>query len=359
MNEWRRTISALLWAAAAATMAVGCLGCVPAIGEKLLAAIESPDRSLERAVTVPDGTPQELIAAMEGASQESVRLADEAANGAQGTTCTDENKRQIFTGLKAADKLIAHSDANHRQIEKARQTKLTLLYLGARDARETFKRRFDDFVQGLQEEDARSETTALARACSLELDCISGDAPKKNVLPMLVNYAETFPDSGAGVELFRAYGRRLESESDRVAAIECYRSATSLYGRRPHVEPMWQQLAALEFAEAEASPDGTERKRAHDIKMGRIARKLGNHKSGFFVIYAEQNVKPPRSGGIYFYRYEYDVLMGPLAVAAYEDDLPANWSWKMVRRFPPSSEGRDQAYDLWKERLKKKGKERR
>ncbi len=57
---------------------------------------------------------------------------------------------------------------------------------------------------------------------------------------------------------------------------------------------------------------------------------------------------------MYMVRYEYDVLMGPVAVADYVDDLPETWSWKLVRRFPPTSEGRTQAYDLWKKVLEKK-----
>ena len=89
-------------------------------------------------------------------------------------------------------------------------------------------------------------------------------------------------------------------------------------------------------------------------KATQVKQQLGNRQDGYFVVYAKENVKPPRHGGMYFYCFEYEVFCGANAAVTYALGLPEKYSWQLVQRFPQTPVGRDQAYDLWKKLLKEK-----
>ena len=93
---------------------------------------------------------------------------------------------------------------------------------------------------------------------------------------------------------------------------------------------------------------------SYQAKVTQVKQQLGNRQDGYFVVYAKENVKPPRHGGMYFYCYEYEVLCGVNAAVTYVLGLPEKYSWQLVQRFPQTPVGRDQAYDLWKKLLKEK-----
>jgi len=182
---------------------------------------------------------------------------------------------------------------------------------------------------------------------------LSTNAPKTKVLPLLIEYAQAHPKSDAGIELFRSYAVKLESKRDRTGAIECYRTAIDLYAQHPKVRSLQQRLRKLEGGNRNAARKAPG-KSYPQAKMERTIRRLGNRTDGYFVIYAAENVKPPRHGGMYFYSDQYEVLAGRDYAAAYIDGLDETWSWKLVKRFPQTHQGREQAYDLWKKRLREK-----
>ena len=86
----------------------------------------------------------------------------------------------------------------------------------------------------------------------------------------------------------------------------------------------------------------------------RIRGRLGNHREGYFVIYREEQVPPARRKGIYFYRYEYDVLYGLDNAVTYVKALPGDWTWELIQHFPDTRSGRDKAYALREKLIKKK-----
>ena len=305
-------------------------------------------------VQVPDGTPKQLAAVMQQASRESMEFLQKPPAVGNDPPWVEEMRRKIFTGIKAAEILLAHHDADGKAQKLARQTKLQLLYLGAQKDRVMFEQRLVEYVDQLIEEDPQSEEAALGSACRLEVTLFSKNAPSEEILPLLVDYAKVYPNSKAGIELFRTYAKKLRSRSDRVGAIECYQSGLSAYAKHPKVGVLSRGLAELRRAEAKRVAGRKRQKRAADAKKASITRGLGNHRNGYFVIYAEENVTPPRHGGMYLYRYQYEVLEGFHSAVAYVEDLPEKWSWNLVRRFPEDAVGKEQAYALWKKLLREK-----
>ena len=66
-------------------------------------------------VHVPDAVPPKLVAVMGQAFEEANKWADGSVTGRSGTSSVDEISRQVFTGVKAADKILAHPDADKKQ----------------------------------------------------------------------------------------------------------------------------------------------------------------------------------------------------------------------------------------------------
>ncbi len=337
----------------AGLLTFGSGGCIPSTDGGPPISREVLNVRLEQSIEVADAPPGELLAVIQKASGELAALTAESAAGRNRSPRLHEIKRQVFTGIKAADKLLSHPDADEQARKTALTMKLMFLYDGVcSDA--TLGPRLQQFVEQLVEEHPGSEEAALASACLLQWRYLSRRAAKEDVLPRLVDYARAYPDSPAGVELFRLYAEKLESQSDNDGAKECYRQAVSLYGQRPEVQPLGRRLRELEGAEARSAARRTQLRQANEARIAAIKRKLGGQRDGYFVIYAEENVKPPRHGGMYFYRYEYEVLHGVNAAVAYVQGLSEKYSWRLVRRFAESTIGREQAYELWKQRLRKK-----
>ena len=128
----------------------------------------------------------------------------------------------------------------------------------------------------------------------------------------------------------------------------------ALYPQSPQTRPLSLRLQEIERAEAKTAASGKQLQASQTAKIAGIRSKLANHADGYFVIYAEETVAPPRGGGMYFYHYQYEVLAGLEAAVSYVDGLPDKWSWRLVQRFPLTTGGRDEAYDLWKKLLKEK-----
>ena len=69
------------------------------------------------------------------------------------------------------------------------------------------------------------------------------------------------------------------------------------------------RLQEIERAEAKTTAK-REVQASQYAKIADIRSRLANHADGYFVVYAEENVAPPRRGGIYFYHCRYEVLAG-------------------------------------------------
>lgn len=321
------------------------VGCAPV-------AAPTPARQ-ESSVEVPDGTPQQLLGVAEEAVAKSLSLARDGSSASQRIASAGRLRQQLQIGLKAVDKLLAHQDADDDQIQSARRAKLTLLFVGVQ-RRLIPEQRLGRFVEEVVRQAPESEEAALSAATWLELRHFSGRTPKEEVLPLLADYGESYPKSTAGIQLFDKYASYLESEGERAAAIECYRVALASYGEHPEAQLLSRRLEELRRREAASSARAAASRLAAEAKLADLRRRLGNFSDGYFVLYAEENVKPPRHGGFYFYRYEYEVVRGVKEAAFYVSSLPEKWSWEFIRRFPETEQGRRQAYELWKELLRKK-----
>jgi len=305
-------------------------------------------------VEVPDAAPQELAAVMDGALEQAQKLARTPGKGERKKLPAEEFQRQIFTGIKAAEMIAAHADADKETQATARRTNLSLLYLGARHDGPMFEQRLVDFAEQIAADHPESKEAALAAACALELRHLDRNKPKGEVMARLVEYGESYPTSVAGIELFRLYGKQLESNQDRAGAMACYEKGLTLYRETPGVNRLSDPLRKLQREKGREVATRQHQEDAYQAKVGRAKQRLGGGQDGYFVIYAEENVKPPRHGGFYFYCYEYEVLRGINEAATYVLGLPEKYSWKLIQRFPQTPGGREKAYGLWKKLLKEK-----
>ena len=154
-------------------LALAGAACVPVTAEE-----EGDDTAaLEAAVVVPNAPPEQLAGVLQEASQRSMELAEKIASGDRSQTTLRELKRQLFTGIKAAEKLLAHPGADDAQKLAARKQQLAILYLGARRDPVVFEPRFAQFVDKLVAEDRQGEVAALAAAMRLERDRASSESP--------------------------------------------------------------------------------------------------------------------------------------------------------------------------------------
>lgn len=291
-------------------------------------------------------TPAELLATIRAVSQEV--LAAQTSSSQQAVS--DEQKEKIASGVSAADRLLSHPDADADAKRMARTAKLLLLQFGAQRAADVFEQPYGEFVTQLLKDDPKSTDAALGAAGWLEVHHIARAKRGEDLLPLLVDYAKAYPNSPAGIELFQRYGKVLEGRRSRSAAIDCYRAGLAAYGANATTAPLAQRLAELEGAQAGASDHPAEAAMAQ--RYAKVKSKLGNE-SGYFVVYAEEQVTA-RTGLIVWYHYEYEVLHGLPAAVDYDMRLPEKWRWEVVRRFGDTAEGREAAFELRNELIKKK-----
>ncbi len=353
MRRSHPTIGQWIGLAVAGTLALASPGCIPSTSDTA-PTHEDPDARLEESIRVPDAPPEELIGAIRKASEKLADLTRKRPTSRDHVQRLTEIKRQIFTGIKAAEKLIAHPDCDQESGRTGRQMKLALLFSGVENDWTAFTPRLKVYVRQLVEHHPQSEEAALGAACLVQAECISGRATKQRVLAELADYAKNYPAHPAGVELFCLYGRKLQQQGDTADAKECYRRGVDLYGTGPQAGSLALQLQKLQRGEAQAAARRAQTRAAAEARIAKIKRRLGGAASGYFVIYAKENVAPPMHGGIYFYSYQYKVLDGRAAAVTYVNGLADEWSWELVRRFPGSAQGRTDAYDLWKRSLNKK-----
>jgi len=307
----------------------------------------------EDLVELPDGTAAELLQLAKNSLATSKQLAQQKSAAQRDKQRKQQWKEEFrittLTGVQAANQVLSDPAASQEQVIEARKAKLLLLYVGAKSDRLKFEHRFDDFADELQEQHPDSEVAAFAAAAGLELQCDSSRASKKEMFPKLAKHAQRYPDHDAGVQLFEVFARQLSSRKDEAGAEECYRLGIEAYGRHPEADLLRQGLNRLEQAKIQR----VARRAVLDSEERDIRRRLG-YPDGCFVVYAEEQVKPPRGGFMYFYHYEYEVLHGVDSAVDYVKNLPETYIWKLERRYPETSEGRRQAYELWKTLLDKK-----
>jgi len=327
--------------------AVAGISCIPTGSQ--------PQSVTEESIEVDDAPPEVLLELVHKSAGEASELAESLA--AKRGSADDLNglRTHIFRGLKAADKVLASAADGSAQRQEAEKAKLDLLRI-ATVRRLIPEAQLRQFVEALVDGDPESELAAEATAAWLRYEWIHSSKPPAEVVPVLAEFAQNHPGRAAGLHLLADYGKKLEADRDTARAMQCYRFAMALYGEHSDAKVIEGRLAELEETEKKASAALAAKERMAADRLAGIRRQFGGFSDGYFVIYSEENVKPPRHGGIYFYRYEYDVLAGLPAAAAYVEALPEKWSWKLVQRFPQTPDGRKQAYDLWKTLLRGKGK---
>ncbi|MBN1911498.1 MAG: hypothetical protein JW818_17275 [Pirellulales bacterium] len=329
-----------------------CIGLGCGQGDSLEA--RRPERVTERDVYVADAQPDELAAVMEKATAEVVRCVEQKDSLSSGSLSVERIARQAFTGAIAADKILAHPDATSEQKQHANQMKTMVLFAGAQYDEWAFLPRLQKHVETLRREQPKADTTGLAVACLLELRCRARDVPKQEIFPLLADFAKSFPDNPAGAKLFASYAEKLLASGDTDGAAECYRQGLAAYADQPGGELLRGQSDRLESALAHRAAERARNEDAEQAFVARVLQRLGGQQDGYFVVYAEENARPPRHGGMYFVRFECEVLHGAGAVVNYVRALPDNWSWQLVGRFSDDEAGHLAARDLCQDVLKKK-----
>lgn len=205
--------------------------CCAAVGCSWFTSNDDPPAEANGAaedVTVPDGTPEELDKLMREAVGEVNRLVTKSTATAR---LDDDDKlaEQLLTGVKAADKIMAHPKAAAELVDDALKAKLALLYLGAQKNRPRFENQFGEFVEELLEKDAASPVAAIGSAALIEVKHIAADASPETVFPLLADYAEKYPDRKEGILLFENYADSLARRGQRDAALRCCRLGIEYY----------------------------------------------------------------------------------------------------------------------------------
>lgn len=198
----------------------------------------------QESVTVPDGTPDELAKRMRDAAAEVNRLIAKRS----GSAGADDEKiaQELLTGIKAAEKLMAHPDAGAEQVGDARKAKLTLLYVAAREDAPRFENRLGEYVEELNGQLPGTPLAAISSAAWIEVKHVSGEASPETVLPLLTDYANKYPDRQEGILLFESYADSLARRGNRDAAKRCCRLGIEYYKDHSLVGRLRLKLSQIE-----------------------------------------------------------------------------------------------------------------
>jgi len=172
-------------------------------------------------------------------------------------------------------------------------------------------------------------------------------------LPLLVENAKHYPDSDEGLALFRKYAQWYVSKGDRAAAIEAYRIGIENYERHPDVYLLKRELSKLERAAAEDARRERERQAKENAVVEHVT-KMANGHDGYFVIHAEEPPAETHRANRRPRNYEFETVLGLPSLIQYVENLPGQWTWEIVERFPDSKEGRAGAYAMRDELRKKR-----
>lgn len=174
----------------------------------------------EENVTVPDGSPKDLRKIIESAMRSRADATESAVN---------RMRRQVFTVLKAADKLLAHPESTDADKKLARHQKLQALFQGTRLDEAIFGRRLTDYVQKLTQDAPGSDEAALGNAYVIYRTVLNRPTPSADVIHRLTDFAKTYPQSPVGGQLFAMYSRQLESEGKPTEAVAVLRAGVESY----------------------------------------------------------------------------------------------------------------------------------
>ena len=302
--------------------------------------------SVNDAIDFADSSPAELRSSIDDALLQSGQLAKMLSSGVNYQLRMKEFIRHINNGTAAADALAVHADAAPAEREAAAAEKFQLLHTGLQTAPLEFEERFQQEVAAALESNPQAESTIYAEALLLDHTIIS--AAKEDTgesearLAALVDFARRRPDNAASVALLLKYGDRLERDGDIAAALECYRTAASMFPNSPHLSAVRQRLANIEAAARKQQAAEA----AHRARIAHIQRKLGA-RNGYFVVYTHE------TGNKMLYRFEYDVFHGSEEAMAHILRLPKNWDWELTARFPETQDGYHRAMELRNTRIKK------
>lgn len=235
----RRLIAKLVCAAVWASCA--CLGCS---SSKSGDGAPGQASAEQEGVSVPDGTPDELAKCMRDAAAEVNRRV--AKRSRSGGADDEELAQELLTGIKAAEKLMAHPDASTEQADDARKAKLALLYIAAREDAPRFENRLGEYVEELADQVPGTPLAAISSAAWIEVKHVSSDASPEIVLPLLSEYANKYPDREEGIMLFESYAESLARHGHRDAAMRCCRLGIEYYKDHPLVGRLRLKLSQIE-----------------------------------------------------------------------------------------------------------------
>ncbi|MBC8291515.1 MAG: hypothetical protein H8E37_14535 [Planctomycetes bacterium] len=162
-------------------------------------------------------------------------------------------RRQIGSGVSAADELIAASPNDPEALASAWRSKLTLLYRAALENVEEF----DGQLASAAEAVTASEHTEVAEygnGLVLGVEYLDSDKPIHEVAEKLTEHARTYPDGKSSVRLFLAYAKKLAKDNRPLDANSlCQAALWELHDHDelPYIQQFLKKLGEGETRKAE------------------------------------------------------------------------------------------------------------
>ena len=337
---YRMPTTRLYFLLAGASVLMTSAACTPVVNSQSAASLK-PEEEVDE---IPDGTPEELASMLETAADKAESISELLGSGVNRRQRRIGLEREITRGIRVADKLVAHQDVNPEQRKKTHTDKLALLYRGTQHDREKFEQQLKDFIEQLKADDPQGEPAAFGAAIWLEWKYLKTNQPIEKVLPALTEYAETYPESLAGIGLFRQYAEIRRKADDDVGAIECCQTAVKLYGNHPAVQILHNQLNQYR----QVALNRIQKQRAKQARIAAIKSKLGGRTNGLFLIYSYEVTDKN------LYRFEYSVVRGVDSAVSLVSSLRKTWTWELVQWFPDTPARQQQAHKMRKELTKKR-----
>lgn len=162
-------------------------------------------------------------------------------------------RRQIDSGVKAADELIGSSPEEKEALASAWRAKLTLLYRASIEEVEEFEDQLVSTADAVAETEF-TEVAEYGNGLVLGIEYLDSDKPIHEVADKLTDHARTYPDGKSSVRLYLAYAKKL-AKNDRPldANSVCQAALWELHGHDelPFVRQFLKKLSEGETRKAE------------------------------------------------------------------------------------------------------------
>lgn len=173
----------------------------------------------EESVPAPEGDTESLL--------EKIDIAGQVFNDSESTP--RELATQAFLIKKAAEKVVADSAASQGQKELALMYAITYLNAASQFDPQLFRAHFNALIDRVIKEFAGTKPASLAEAYRVMYDRIDKLEPDTDLLPILTDYQQRYPQSDFSPQLFERYADRLAMENRTEEAMAALRKALATF----------------------------------------------------------------------------------------------------------------------------------